>query len=81
MIWQTQDTVILDGDDDDDDVHDRDTFVICRHVCMYICMYIYIFLFIKAWPITLGNATCRVNLSVHQDASFAVSLYIAQNFF
>jgi len=39
------------------------------------------FYFIKACPITLGNATCRGNLAVHQEASFAVSFYIVHNFF
>ena len=54
------------------------------YVCMYyvyVCTYYvyvctYFFLLIKACPITLGNITCRVNLFVHQEVSFAVSLYI-----
>jgi len=59
---------------------------VCICVCMYICMYVYICMcvfifFIKACPIKLGNTTCRVNLVVHQKASFAVSLYVVQNFF
>jgi len=33
-------------------------------------------LLIKACPITLGNTSCRVNLVVHQEVSYAVSLYI-----
>ena len=54
-------------------------------VCVCVCVYIYIcmciFFINKACPITLGNTTCRVNLVVHQEASFTVSLYIVQNFF
>jgi len=46
----------------------------------YLVVFFFI-LFIKTCPITLGNTTCRVNLVVHQEASFTVSLYIFNNFF
>jgi len=63
-------------------------YIFCMYiyVCVYICIYLYIFvsiyvLFIKACPITLGNTTCRINLLVHQEASFVVSFYIVHIFY
>jgi hypothetical protein len=55
-----------------------------EHISTHLRVYflcVYLFLLFQACPITLGNTTCRVNLVVHQEASFAVSLYVVQNFF